>query len=297
VNIGRVISSLARRRPFPGRRDVYVVQVKQRDSQGEIISVIRMQKWGVRERLDEGKSLLQAMRESEEYTEYVLDRRLGCRQLGMNLPSRVTDGRINERYSGLQKELEGLMIWSPYFERDYIHGVATDKVPLYRFASDEFALAFARLMGRAAAVNLVVGRCDHQDNVLFDDGDEVLVEDAAGLPLEIVVADQTGTFKNYQRDLRLAAPAYADVINRRAEHVSNLEAFAGEYLEAFADRLAAIQRYYRWRRRAFDTLFKDRPRDERGSFAYRWERVLARLDQADPQELKELIRESLAVLA
>lgn len=297
VNIGRVVSSLARRRPFPGRRDVYVVQVKQRDSDREIISVIRMQKWGVRERLDEGKSLLQAMRESEEYTEYVLDRRLGCRQLGMNLPSRVTDGRINERYSGNQRDLEGLMIWSPYFERDYIHGVATDKVPLHRFQNEEFALAFARLLGRAAAVNLVVGRCDHQDNVLFDDGDEVLVEDAAGIPVEIVVADQTGTFKDYQRDLRFLAPAYADAINRRAEHVSNLEAFATTYLDAFADRLAAIQRYYRWRRRAFDTLFKDRPRDERGSFAFRWEQVLARLDRSDPQELKDLIRENLAVFA
>ena len=46
-----------------------------------------MQKWGIREHLDEGKRLLDAIIQSEEYTEYILDRRLGCRQLGMNLPA------------------------------------------------------------------------------------------------------------------------------------------------------------------------------------------------------------------
>ena len=30
------------------------------------------------------------------------------------------------------------MIWSPYFERDYIRGIATDKIPAYRFENERF---------------------------------------------------------------------------------------------------------------------------------------------------------------
>lgn len=36
------------------------------------------------------------------------------------------------------------------------------------------------------------------------------------------------------------------------------------------------------------------PGDEAGSFAYRWEQVLKRLDRTDPRELEELIRANLA---
>ena len=49
------------------------------------------------------------------------------------------------------------------------------------------------------------------------------------------------------------------------------------------------------RKRAFDTLFKHRPRDEAGSFAYRWECVLDRLRRAVPQNLGNLIRSHIGV--
>ncbi|NUQ66474.1 MAG: hypothetical protein HUU20_28770 [Pirellulales bacterium] len=296
VNIGRVINSLSRRRPQDrGRRDVYIAQIKLRDVEKEIISILRMQKWGMREHLDQGKSLLDAMIESEEYTEYILDRRLGCKQLGMNLPSRVTARKISERYQGAQTGCNGITIWSPYFERDYIHGIATDKTPQHKFQSDRYAFEFARLLGAAAAPNLIVGRCDLAMRVLFDDGDEVIVEDAAGMPRELVVADQTGTFCDYLRDLQAVAQEYAVPVNRRLELVSDREGFARIYLTAFLKRFSNIQREYRKRRRAFDTLFKHRRRDEAGSFAYRWEKVLERLDRADPREIQERIRDSLDV--
>ena len=93
-----------------------------------------MQKWGIREHLDDGKKLLDAIIQSEEYTEYILDRRLGCRQLGMNLPARTTAKRISERYSGPRRDVQDALIWSPYFERDYIRGMATDKIPPQKLA-------------------------------------------------------------------------------------------------------------------------------------------------------------------
>jgi len=295
VNIGRVIGSLSRRPPTRGRREVYIAQVKQRGRNREILSIIRMQKWGVWEHLDEGKTLLDAILQSEDYTEYVLDRRLGCRQLGMNVPVRVTAKRIIERYSGKQTGYHGISIRSPYFERDYIPGIATDKIPHHRFQSDAFALGCARLLGRAAASNVIVGRCDPNGHILFDDGDEVMLENDSGLPTEIVVADQTGTFSDYRRDLQAVAAEYAEPINRRAGCVSNPRQFAGTYLDAFRERFSRIQQEYRNRRRAFDSLFKHRVRDEAGSFGYRWDEVLERLDRTDPRELAELIRQHFTV--
>ena len=166
VNIGRVIGSLSRRPAFYGRRGVYIAVLKlSGQQQRKSCSIIRMQKYGVREYLDDGRQLLDAMIRSEEYTEYILDRRLGCRQLGMNLPTRVTAKRISERYVSVERR-SSFVIWSPYFERDYIRGIATDKVPPCRFEDEEFALRFARLLGRAAAPNMIVGRCDLGGNPL-----------------------------------------------------------------------------------------------------------------------------------
>ncbi len=296
VNIGRVIGSLSRRRPMQGRREVYIAEVKQRNRQKEILSIIRMQKWGVREHLDQGEDLLEAILNCEDYTEYVLDRRLGCRQLGMNLPVRVTAKKIAERYDGKRTKYQGAQIWSPYLERDYIAGIATDKIPNHRFESDVFASGFARLLGRAAVPNMIVGRCDGEEGrVLFDDGDEVVLENEQGLPTRIVVADQTGTFADYRRELQAVAAEYAEPVNRRARHLADPRMFAGVYLEAFVERFASIQEEYRHRKRAFDTLFRHRTRDEAGSFAFRWEKVLQRLNRTDPRELAELIRKHIVV--
>lgn len=291
VNVGRVIGSLSRRPALHGRRDVYVAVVKQRDVEKEIVSIIRMQKWGVREHLDQGRPLIEAMIRSEEYTEYILDRRLGCRQLGMNLPMRVVAKKIAERYP--TPDGNGYTIWSPYFERAYIRGIATDKLPLCRFENQEFAERCARLLGEAAAPNLIVGRCDLEGNPLFDDGDEVLIEDAQSMPVEIVVADHTGTFNEYLSPLQKLVGEYAKPIQRRIPHVPDPQPFIQAYLNGFVERFLRIQDDYRRRRKAFDTLFKYRPRVEAGSFAYRWERVLARLDQSDPRELAQRIRERL----
>jgi len=299
INIGRVVSSLSRRRPVTsvsgGRRDVYIAEIKLKGVQQEIVRMIRMQKWGVREHLNEGKSLLDCIIESEDYTEYTLDRRLGCRQLGMHLPARLTARKISEVYDGSRKELAGTHIWSPYFERDYIRGIATDKLPGYRFEDEAFALRFARLLGQAAASNIIVGRSDLEGHVVFDDGDEVVIEDAAGGIAELVVTDHTGTFMEYRRELASFAAEYAEPINSRLAHVRCPQAFAAAYVGAFVERFGEIQQEYRKRRRAFAMLFSHRRRDEAGSFAYRWELVLRRLDETDPQALGEEIRRRINV--
>ena len=291
VNIGRVSGSLSRRRSFLGRRGVYLAVLKQRQSRREIVSVIRMQKQGVREYLEEGYSRLEAMIRSEEYTEYTLDRLLACRQLGMRIPFHVTGKRISE--SCTAPDGSEFTIWTPYFERDYVRGIATDKLPLFRLENRDFALACARLLGGAAAPNIIVGRCDLTGEPLFDDGDEVLVLDASGLPVEILISDITGTFNDCATELSEFVGQYALPVTRRAAHLPDPEGFADAYLAGFVERFEWIQREYRSRRRSFDTIFRHRPRSGAVAFADRWLSVLARMDSADPRDLARLIRASM----
>lgn len=294
VNVGRVAKSLSNRVASASRRDVYIAEIKHSESQRETVKILRMQKWGVYERLEEGKGLLDAMLESEEYHEYILDRRLGCRQLGMNLPRRVVSRRISERYFGSRREYHGITIWSPCFERDYIYGTASDKTPKFKFKDETFALKYAHLLGEAAAPNMILGRTDLDGKVVFDDGDEVIIEDIKGLPVDLVVADHTSTFNDYQSDLHTFAADYAMPVNSRAEFLANPREFAHVYLLAFVAKFSKIQQEYRKRKRAFDTLFKGRRRDEGGSFVYRWERILDRLNKTDPLQLQELIRKHMS---
>ena len=132
--------------------------------------------------------------------------------------------------------------------------------------------------------------------MIFDNGDEVLIEDEHGLPADIMVADHTGTFVAFDTDIYQLAAVYAAPVNRRVAHVANPSEFADAYVGACLGNFARIQREYRDRRRAFDSLFADRPRDEAGSLAYRWERVLRRLDEANLNTLEAAIRKNLGAL-
>jgi hypothetical protein len=252
-----------------------------------------MQKWGVREHLDDGRDLLESIIRSEAYTDYILDRRLACRQLCMHLPPQLTAKKLTEEYRGHQGRFHGTIIWTTYFQRDYIGGTATDKIPAYRFQDPAFALAFARLLGQAAAPNLLVGRSDQGGNVLFDDGDEVVLEDEGGIPREIVVADLTGTFADYLSDATDLAASYADPIAKRLDAVSDPDAFVNAYLDAFVAQFQAIQQEYRRHERAFDTLFKHLDHGEQGSLPDRWRRVLIRLRSANPHDLREIIAQGV----
>ena len=294
INIGRLVSSLSLRQPLQGRRGVFLIEIKQPGMLQPLLKIIRMQKWGVTEHLDDGKSLLDAMLFSEEYTDYILNRRLACRQLGMNLPAHTTTHKLGERYYGKSTGYHGLTIYSPYFERDFIGGVATDKIVASKFANEYYAVTFARLLGQTAVSNWIVGRCQLNGQVIFDDGDEVVVENRAGMPVEIIVADHTGTFTDYRRSLAETAQAYASPVNKRLHMLTQPAAFAQAYLDGFTERFDKIQREYRRRKRAFDNLFKHQTPIEAGNLSYRWLRVLERMNQANPVELAELVRKHFA---
>jgi hypothetical protein len=298
VNVGRVPESLSLDRPQKqGRRGVYLAELRARSEHAIIKRFIRLQKWGVWEHLDEGKGLLQAIKESDDYTDYCLDRRLGCRQLGMNLTRRVALRHLSEIYGGTNARFRGEAIRTVYFEREYMPGIATDKLPLEKYAQAGYGPKLASLLGRAAATNLIVGRAlESGQRPVFDDGDEVVREGEDGLPAEVIVGDHTGAFGEYRLPLETFAAYYSRPANLRDKVVPDAQGFATAYLDALRDQFLHIQGDYRKRRRAFDTLFKHCPYDPAGSFAYRWECVLRRLDQTNPYALVEAIRQQIWVL-
>ncbi|HOE60510.1 MAG TPA: hypothetical protein PK770_06200 [Kiritimatiellia bacterium] len=294
INVGRITRSLSRRvQTGEHRTDVYVVQIKETGKPKPELCILRFQKWGVCEHLDEGKDMVRSIMEAVDYTDYVLDRRLGCRQLGMNLPEKVSTGRMPTLYTGSNSLYKGAKCWTVYFERQYIPGQVTDKILTRHYANPEFNLLLARLLGEAAVVNCVVGRANTEGQVLFDDGDEVITLDQAGMPERLTVSDHTGAFTLYEEPLEQMAEAYADPVNKRIALMPNPEAFAETYLASFRQRFVTLQQEYRRRRHAFDKLFKHRPVDPAGSLAYRWQCILARLDATDAETLTEAIRSQI----
>ena len=293
LNFGRISHSLARK-PVAGNRrgNVYIMQYREEGSSESRVMMIRLQKWGVAEHLDEGKSLLQAILESDDYSDYILDRRLMCRQLGMNLPHRLGYGHFAEKYSG-NNQYNGVSVRTSYFVRDYVAGTASDKIPSAKFRNPAFAQAFAFLMGEAAALDMVVGRRSTVTNeLLFDKNYEVVRFDAEGIPSEVAVTDHAGSFVDYARDFDEMAGAYAETVTSRRPHVFDYRGFATAYVEGFRRRLQEVRDAYRARRPAFDELFSDRPYDTNGSGAYRWAKALRRLDACEPSRVAAILREA-----
>lgn len=297
INLGCVPESLSLDRPQKvGRRGVFLAEFRVRSEPAPLKRFLRLQKWGIWEHLDEGKDLLQSILESDEYTDYWLDRRLGCRQLGMNLCRRVFMQRLTEIYRGQNERHRGQSIRSTYFEREYLPGMATDKLPLDRYRRPGYALKLAQLLGRAAAASLIVGRSFDGTRPAFDDGDEVVREGEDGLPSEVLVGDHSGAFTEYKLPLDAFAAHYARPVNTREALLPSPLEFATAYLEALREQLLHVQTDYRKRRRAFDRLFKHCKYDPAGSFAYRWECVLRRLDQTEPDLVVAAIRSHVRIL-
>ena len=294
INIGRISRSLARK-PVAGSRrgNVYVMQYREKGRAVAEVKLIRLQKWGVAERLDEGKPLLQAIVETDEYSDYILDRRLMCRQLGMNLPARFSLGRFTEKYRGAN-EYNGVAVRSVYYVRNYVGGTASDKVSAAKLRNPAWARRFAELMGEAAAVDMVVGRRSSvTGEMLFDRNYEVVTVGGDGFPEEVKITDHAGSFVDYEGELKDKAAAYARFALDRRDQVAAYEPFAKAYLSGFARRLSQMQAAYRARKAAFDELFIDRPYDTNGSGSFRWSQVLQRLDRCDPEQVAGSLQAAL----
>jgi hypothetical protein len=310
LNLGRVEAATDSAGKRPGRRGVFLAELKVRGESQPHVLFLRLQRWGIRERLEEkdesggpARDLVQAILDTEEYLDYTLDRRLGCLQFGMRLPARVHTRRMTEAYQGDRRECKNRRFPIIYFERDCLPGIPSNRISQRKLNDPRYALALARLLGRAAAPNLIVGRTleplnEREPGVpLFDNGDEIVMEGADWLPQDIVLVDHSGAFADWRSSSLLPfAQSYAAPVNTRSELVAEPQAFAEEYLKAFQNEVQRIRDDYARRRNAFDGLFKHVPYDDQGSFACRWERILKRLVDTDIQALMLEIRRHIAAL-
>jgi len=290
VNIGRLLPGL-RKHPDKGAHCSYLVEYKNRESSTTDLKILRMQRWGIQEHLAEHHDLLRAIMETQDYTEYTLDRRLGCWELGVPVPSRLVVRTIPEEYcwpnnAGVSR------IWLTYFERDFIHGIATDKIHKTtpeKLKDREFANRLATLLGTAAAPNIVVGRASQSRKAIFDNGDELITLDTDGYPSQIFTADHAGTFVDYEQPLIVHAKEYAIPVLTRKIWLANPAEFALVYLKAMETKLCFMQDEYRRIPAAFNTLFQYSKQGEK-TFAQRWKKVLERLDATSIPALMDAIR-------
>ncbi len=291
INIGRLAHAMRKRKRAEGHR-AYIVELKHRREPSPVVRMIRLQQYGVEQYLDGGADLLTAVMRAQDYTEYIMDRRLGCWELGLPVPERFDAKIVFHTYRGSNAKFRGTRIWTTYYERDFVYGSATDKIPKAQFQDADFAAYFAMLLGHVAASNLVVGRTTDAMKPIFDEGDEVLVFDAEKNPEQILVADHVGTFADYTSGLDTFAMAYARPINDRMSLVPDPAMFADTYVNSLVHRLEQLQREYRQNQRTFDGLFKH-CRAGKGTFRDRWEKVLGRMDRTDARHLGKCIRDAI----
>ena len=257
--------------------------------------IIRVQKWDIGKLLDEGKGLLESINKAENYTDYILNRRLACHLLKMQLPPSLKVRRFIEIYHGKNRNLHGLVIHNAFYERDYVYGYATNRLTKKFFQKRKngvsFSVSFARMLGKAAAPNLIVGRSTEENQIpIFDDGDEVIQLDENGMPKQIIVTEQPGTFVCYKEPLEMQIKYYANPIcNRKEFFQENFDQVANAYVEGFLSAFRRIQSTAEQYRNTFDNLPDHNP----GSMYERWHCVLNRLRDANPDDLAVKLKNAI----
>ena len=294
VNVGRIANSLSRRPDAELHRgSIYILQLKETSRDEPYVAILRFQKWGIAEHLDEGKNLLQSILEANDYADYIMDRRLMCQQLGMNLPQYVGFGQFAEPYRG-HNEYNGTTVRAYYFIRAYTGGTASDKVPVAKFRNPAYAKKFAHLMGAAAAMDMIVGRLTSStgENV-FDCNYEIVRQGADGLPESVEIIDHAGSFVGYLKSFEELITPYANVVRRRVPYLSDVAAFSSAFVAGFKEKIIETRAKYLERKGAFDDLLVHRPFDAAGSAAYRWAKTLERLESCDPEYLATLLEKAI----
>jgi hypothetical protein len=295
ANVGCVISPLSERENgkdkkqdmIPERRGVYLLVMEEKGRRKLTEKLIRMQKRDISTFLDEGHDIGDAHLLADQYTQYILDRNFACDELGMDVMP-ITAGSVAETYHGKNEKYSGVKITATYFERDYLHGTATSKIPEERFGNKKFNQAFFYKLGVKAAINLASGRTDKIGKVLFDDGDEVLIGE------RIITSDMTGAFKDYKSNLEKFIPSYALPLLKRKNFIADINEAVDCYTGGFLDGFITLQQHYYYNLEPMENLpFKSRGNIEEFNMQVRWIPVLRRIGTADPNLLATNLREEI----
>ena len=291
INVGRVESPLTERDRSGEEREVYLVVLGLAGGT-EDIRLVRMMKWDVYHRLKQGIPLEQAIGETIQYRNYIFDRLQAAATLGLPILT----------YSEIQfsEEIPG-QGFTPvfYFDRCYVPGLVSDKIPAARYAQSGFIQHLAELLAVAAGASLILGRaCPRTGRLRFDDGDEVIQFDADGLPARLLIAETTGSFTDYSSPVSAMLPYCLERLathlkEAREKGIQRSEIMASIYgfAEALATETERMQGLLRDPFSRLQSLFADRG-SEPGGIRARWESILHRLETTDARGLFHLVVES-----
>lgn len=288
VNIGRVEAAQGMRNRRDQEREVMLVVVNKKDG-SELIHILRRVKYDVMHRLKSGKELSQAISETEGYIQYIFDRLEAAKALGLSMAN-FAEIQLEEDLPGLGK------IPLYYFDREYIAGLATDKIPSGRLSRPGFIINLSELLGHAAAFSMILGRSDpdHQE-IYFDDGDEVVLFDpVTGLPNQIILSETTGSFSDWMSPICNLLPECLRRLEyhlhqARAEGVKDAD--LKESVAAFSAGLTAeiLRMQEVLRTNNLRALFRERSHESGGIWS-RWMAMLDRLEGADVQKIQDAIK-------
>jgi len=290
INVGYIVCPLTDRDSTGEEREVYIVSLGLADGNREIRHV-RMSKWDVKHRLKKGLSVEQAIGETKKYRDYIIDRLTAARALELSIP---VFKEIN-----IEDEYGHATIPVYYFERQYIPGIMTSRIPNEFYSRKEFLPRLSRLLGKAAAASLVLGRRDPRSfELFFDDGDELIQLNEAGLPESMMMIETTGSFADWNTPLIQMLPHCLEHLNSHFQKARQQGVEAEQILKSvdnFADGLITeIQRMQRLLNEPISivsSLFSDRTHEPQG-IRIRWEGILNRIKTTDTAQLKKLISES-----
>jgi hypothetical protein len=285
INIGRVESSLTERDRTGEEREVYLV-VLGLPQGGEEIRLLRLMKWDVIHRLRQGLPLSQAINDTIQYRDYVLDRLRAAAALEIPILS----------YTVIQftEELRDIgQIPVFFFDRRYVTGMVSDKIPLPYYAKKEFVVRLARLLGVAAAASMVLGRASYRrGDLFFDDGDEVIQLNAEKLPERLIISETTGSFTNSTTPISGLLPqclshlaVHLKKAHERGISRDDLRTAVAVFAEALGAETERMQSLLSNRSGTLQSLFEAQT-SEPGSIRARWKSMLDRLEAADVKELQ-----------
>jgi len=288
INVGRVESPLTNRDRTEEEREVYLVVLGLPEGREEI-RLLRMIKWDVRHRLKQGFPLSQAIRDTVSYRDYILDRLRAAATLKIPMLS----------YTAIQfeEELEGVgTIPIFFFDRRYVEGMVTDKIPLSYYGKNGFIVRLARLLGVAAAASMVLGRASHRTQELFfDDGDEVIQLDQDKLPERLVISETTGSFTDSTTPVRVLLSqclkhlaAHLAKARRRGVTRADLKAAVEAFSEGLAGEIERMQALLQDPSMDLRSLFANSSA-EPGSVRARWDNMLNRLAATEVAAIREAI--------
>ncbi len=284
INVGHIEESQSARDISGEERDVYLVVVTTKDQQ-DSIRIIRLMKWDVIQRIRMGIPLDQAIAETIKYRDYILDRLNAATQLGFPILS-YNEIRLDEDVPGL-----GLLP-TFFYDRQYIPGVVTDKIPISCYKNPNFIMSLAGLLGAAATFTLVLGRASPRTGKIFyDDGDELIQLNSISIPVRLIIIETTGSFTDWTTPLLTLLP---QCLTRFRVHLDKalesgvppqiIEWAVAIFAEALSDKLDAIKEIASAPSSKIRFLFSDRT-FEQGGIRHRWEGILDRLEATDVEEL------------